>query len=77
MPNYINLLGIAIMLIGRYSGHFGKLWILGVGCTSRNHTRYKWRLAMDWEVTIKRAVTVIIMLAIEQKNGRIKVIPAL
>ena len=22
-----NLLGIAIMLIGRYSGHFGKLWL--------------------------------------------------
>ena len=23
-----NLLGIAVMLIGRYSGHFGKLWLL-------------------------------------------------
>ena len=31
-----NLLGIAIMLIGRYGGHFGIFLSLGVGCMSRN-----------------------------------------
>ena len=44
-----NLLGIAILLIGRYSLHLGKTLSLGVGCTSRNQTRYKWRLEKDWE----------------------------
>jgi hypothetical protein len=34
----MNILGIAIMLIGRYGGHIGKLGFLGVGCTSRAHT---------------------------------------
>jgi hypothetical protein len=34
----MNILGIAIMLIGRYGGHIGKLWFLGVGCMSRAHT---------------------------------------
>jgi len=52
--------------IGRYSGLFGITWFQGFGCTSRAHTQYRWRLAIDWEATIKRAVTVIIMLATEQ-----------
>ena len=55
------MLGIAIMLIGRYSGHFGKIWLLGVGCTSRIHTQYKWRLAKDCERPTKRAIMTIIM----------------
>ena len=55
------MLGIAIMLIGRYSGHFGKLWLLGVGCTSRIHTQYKWMLAKDWERPTKRAIMAIII----------------
>jgi hypothetical protein len=37
----MNILGIAIMLIGRYGGHIGELWFLGVGCTSRAHTQYR------------------------------------
>jgi hypothetical protein len=37
----MNILGIAKMLIGRYSRHIGKLWFLGVGCTSRAHTQYR------------------------------------
>jgi hypothetical protein len=37
----MNILGIAKMLIGRYTGHIGKLWFLGVGCTSRAHTQYR------------------------------------
>jgi hypothetical protein len=37
----MNILGIAIVLIGRYGGHIGKLWFLGVGCTSRAHTQYR------------------------------------
>jgi hypothetical protein len=28
-----------------YGGHNGKLWLLGVGCTSRAHTQYKVRAA--------------------------------
>ena len=32
------------------------------GSTSRVPAQYKWRLAIDWEATIKRAVIVIIML---------------
>jgi hypothetical protein len=36
----MNILGIAKMLIGWYGGHIGKLWFLGVGCTSRAHTQY-------------------------------------
>ena len=52
--------------IGRYGGHNWQTLVLGVGCTSRAHTQYKWRLAIDWEATIKKAVTVIIMLATEQ-----------
>jgi hypothetical protein len=27
--NMMNILGIAIMLIGRYGGHIGKLWFFG------------------------------------------------
>jgi hypothetical protein len=56
----MNILEIAKMLIGRYSGHIGKLWCLGVGCTSRDHTQYMWRLARDWERPTKRAITAII-----------------
>jgi hypothetical protein len=37
----MNILGIEKMLIGRYSGHIGKLWFLGVGCTSRAHTQHR------------------------------------
>jgi hypothetical protein len=37
----MNILGIAKMLIGRYGEHIGKLWVLGVGCTSRAHTQYR------------------------------------
>jgi hypothetical protein len=37
----MNILRIEIMLIGRYGGHIGKLWFLGVGCTSRAHTQYR------------------------------------
>jgi hypothetical protein len=36
----MNILGITIMLIGRYGGHIGKIWFLGIGCTSRAHTQY-------------------------------------
>jgi hypothetical protein len=57
----MNILGIAIMLIGRYGGHIGKLWFLGVGCTSRAHTQYKWRLARDWERQTKRAIMAVII----------------
>jgi hypothetical protein len=57
----MNILGIAIMLIGRYGGHICKLWFLGVGCTSRAHTQYRWRLARDWERPTKRGITAIIM----------------
>jgi hypothetical protein len=57
----MNILGIAIMLIGRYGGHIGKLWFLGVVCTSRAHTQYRWRLAKDWERPTKRAIMAIIM----------------
>ena len=49
------------MLIGRYSGHFGKLWLLGVGYMSRKHTQCKWRLEKDWERPTKRAIMAIIM----------------
>jgi hypothetical protein len=35
----MNILGIAKILIGKYVGHIGKLWFLGVGCTSRAHTQ--------------------------------------
>ena len=45
---------------------FGMLWFLGVGCTSSNPAQYKWRLAIDWEATIKKAMAVIIMLATER-----------
>jgi hypothetical protein len=37
----MNILGIAIMLIGRYGGYIFKLWFLGVGCTNRAHTQYR------------------------------------
>jgi hypothetical protein len=57
----VNILGIEKMLIGRYGGHIGKLWFLGVGCASRAHTQYRWRLAKDWERPTKRAITAIIM----------------
>jgi hypothetical protein len=57
----MNIHGIARMLIGRYGEHIGKLWFLGVGCTSRAHTQYRWRLAKDCERPTKRAITVIIM----------------
>ena len=48
------------MLVGMYGGHFGILWLLGVGCTSRAHTQYKAR-AKDWERPTKRAIMAIIM----------------
>jgi hypothetical protein len=35
--------GLQIPCIEVYSGHFGKTWFLGVGCTSRAHTQYKAR----------------------------------
>jgi hypothetical protein len=57
----MNILGIAKLLIGRYGGHIGKLWFLGVGCTSRAHIQYIWRLVKDWERPTKRAITAIIM----------------
>ena len=38
----------------------------GFGCTSSLFAQYKWMLAIDWEATIKKAVTIIIMLATEQ-----------
>jgi hypothetical protein len=37
------------------------LWFLGVGCTSRAHTQYRWKLAKDWERPTKREITAIIM----------------
>src|SRR3954447_6462386 len=37
--------GNEIPQIGRYDGHCWKTWLLVVGCTSRAHTQYKWRLA--------------------------------
>jgi hypothetical protein len=37
----MNIHGIAKMLIGRYGGQIGKLWFLGVGCTTRAHTQYR------------------------------------
>ena len=49
--------------IGIYSGLFGILGFQGFGSTSSILAQYKWRLAKDWEATIKRAITVIIMLA--------------
>jgi len=36
--------GNEIPQIGRYGGHWWKTWLLVVGCTSRAHTQYKWRL---------------------------------
>jgi hypothetical protein len=39
----------------------GITWFLGVGCTSRAHTRYKMRARKDWERPTKRAITTIIM----------------
>jgi hypothetical protein len=57
----MNILGIEKMLIGRYGGNIGKLWFLGVVCTSRAHTQYRWRLAKDGERPTKRAITAIIM----------------
>jgi hypothetical protein len=41
-------------------------WFLVVGCTRSIPSQYKWRLAKDWEATIERAITVIIMLATKQ-----------
>jgi hypothetical protein len=35
--------GLQIPCIGIYSGHIGITWFLGVGCTTRAHTRYKMR----------------------------------
>jgi hypothetical protein len=52
--------------IGIYSGLFGFTWFLGVGCTRSTPSQYRLRLAKDWEVTIERAITVIIMLATKQ-----------
>ena len=35
----MNLLGIEIMLIGRYGGHkWHRFWFKGVGCTSKAYT---------------------------------------
>jgi hypothetical protein len=44
-----------------YGGYIGTTWFLGVGCTSRAHTQYKWGLAKDLERPTKRAITAIIM----------------
>jgi hypothetical protein len=44
-----------------YGGHIGITRFLGVGCTSRDHTQYKMRLAKDWERPTKRAIMAIIM----------------
>jgi hypothetical protein len=46
---------------GIYSGLFGIILVLRVGCMSRAHTQYKLRLAKDWERPTKRAITAIIM----------------
>ena len=54
-----------------------KLWLLRVGCTSRAHTQYKMKASNRLGATIKRATTVIIMLATELINSGIKVIPEL
>ena len=47
--------GKEIPQIGRYGGHAWQTWFLVVGCTSRAHTQYKWRLAKDWMRPTKRA----------------------
>ena len=39
----------------------GMFWFLGVGCASRDHTQYKWRLEKEWERPTKRAIMAIIM----------------
>jgi hypothetical protein len=44
-----------------YGGYFGKLWLLGVGCTSRAHTQYKARASKKLGRTTKRAIMAIIM----------------
>jgi hypothetical protein len=57
-----NVLWNSKLLIGKYGGHIGITWFLGVGCTSRAHTQYKMRaIAKDWEGPTKRAKMVIIM----------------
>jgi hypothetical protein len=38
-----------------YGGHFEKLWLLGVGCTSRAHTQYKARASKRLGVTNKES----------------------
>jgi hypothetical protein len=58
--------GFEIPCIGIYSGLFGITWFLGVGCLRSIPSQYRWRLAKDWEATIERAVTVIIMFATKQ-----------
>jgi hypothetical protein len=57
----MNILGIAIMLIGRYGGHIGKLgfWELDARVELILSVKASKRLG----ATIERAVTVIIMLA--------------
>ena len=38
----MNILGIAIMLIGRYGGHKWQMfWFKGGGCTRRIHSQYR------------------------------------
>jgi hypothetical protein len=53
-----------------YGGYFGKLWLLGVGCTSRAHTQYKVRAAKDWERPTKRAIMAIIMQSDKKRSIR-------
>jgi hypothetical protein len=55
-----------IPCIGICSGLSRITWFLGVGCTRSIPSQYRSRLAKDWEATIERAVTVIIMLATKQ-----------
>ena len=48
--------------IGRHGGHnWQNFAFLGVVCTSRAHTQYRWRLARDWEWPTKRSIMAIIM----------------
>ena len=48
--------------IGIYGGRFGKTGFKDFGCMSSILAQYRWRLAIDWEATTRRAILVIIML---------------
>ena len=52
--------------IGRYGGHKWQTLVFGSWMHEQHFRLVKWSLAIDWEATIKKAVTVIIMLATEQ-----------